>query len=81
MVFLMGFKGIDRIQPEFGKESKQLIEIETPFPNRKMFVHLPVIVMEMNLGKIFPEGLQPDGKGNLAEKMVMAGIETKSKTG
>jgi hypothetical protein len=52
MSLFMRFDGIDRIQPELRKEVKESIEIETSLTHWEMFVHLSMIVMEMNLTEI-----------------------------
>jgi hypothetical protein len=76
MVFLMGFEGVDRIQLVLREECKELIKIEASFSDRKMFIQLPVIVMEVNLVKIFSQCFNPGAKKDFAENMMMACIET-----
>ena len=77
----MGFNRKDRVQFEARKKRKKLIEIEIPLPYGKMFVHLGVVIVEVNLCHVFPEGFDPQEKRGFAEDMMMAGIETESKMG
>ncbi len=81
MSLFMGFDRVDRIQFELRKQAKELIEIEASFPQRKMFIHLFMIIVEVNLTKIFPQSFKPNGDRNFTEDMVMTGIEAESKMG
>ncbi len=77
----MRFEGVDRVQTILREEFKELIKIEISFPHGKMFIHLGVIIVEMNLRQVLAEGFDPEGKRGLAEDMMMAGVETESKMG
>jgi hypothetical protein len=81
MVLFMGFDGINRIQTKFRKEVKKSIKIETSFTDWKMFVHLFMIIVEVDLAQIISEGFHPFKERGLAEDMVVARIETESETG
>ncbi len=77
----MGLEGVDRVHLKLREEFKKLIKIEISFPHGKMFIHLSVIIVEMNLRQVLAEGFDPEGKRDLAEDMMMAGVETESKMG
>jgi hypothetical protein len=49
MGFFVRFDGIKRIQVQLRKRVKELVKIESSFPHRKMFIHLSMIIMEVNL--------------------------------
>ena len=77
----MGFDRVDRIHLKLGEEFKKLIKIKIPFSYREMLIHFSMIIVEVNLCHVFPEGFDPQEKRGFAEDMMMAGIETESKMG
>jgi hypothetical protein len=81
MGFFMGFNGIKRIQFQLGKEGKELIKIEASFSHREMFIHLFVIIVEVNLTQKPSQGFHPNGERGLAKDMMMAGVKAESKMG
>jgi hypothetical protein len=58
-----------------------LVEIEIAFPYREMLIHLFVIIVEVNLAEIFPQGFNPKGQRRFTEDMVVTRIEAESKMG
>ena len=81
MGFFMRFDGVKRIQVQLRKEGKELVKVEIPFSHRKMFIHLFVIIVEVNLTQKPSQGFHPNGEGGLAEDIVMARVKAESKTG
>ena len=81
MLLLVGFDGVDWIQFPLGKMFKEFVEIEIPFTDGEMFVHLSVIVVEMDLTQVVSKGLKPEGKGSLAEGMMVPCIEAEPEVG
>jgi hypothetical protein len=81
MGFFVGFDGVNRIESVLRQEGKELAEIESSFSHRQMFVHLFVIVVEVNLTQKTSQGLYPDRERGLAEDVVVARVEAESKMG
>jgi hypothetical protein len=79
MVFLMRLDGVDWTQSKFRKKPEEFIEIKIPIPHREMFIHLLMIIMEVNLNEVSAQRFNPDGKRGFAENMMVTGIETESK--
>ena len=58
-----------------------MVKVEFPLSDREMFIHLPVIIVEVNLTQKPSQSFHPNVKRGLGEDMVVARVETESKTG
>ena len=58
-----------------------MIEIKTSLTHREMFVHLPMIVVKMDLAEILAQGIEPDGERGFAKEIVMPCIEAEPEMG
>ncbi len=74
----MRFNSIKRVQSELREKPEELIKVEITFPNRQMFIHLLMVIMEVNLSQKAFQCLHPGGKRGYAEDMMMSCVEAES---
>jgi len=74
----MGFHGKDRPEILSAELGEEFTERDIPLTHRQMLIHVPVVVVDVNLPQSIAEGLDPKNRRDTAEDVRMAGIETET---